>query len=148
MQVRVVKSREDQPLSSLEGASAIAALTAGYPLLDPKQIKNFEDYIETQPDGTTLRETVWAFDDTATAELAGEGLPLETFLAKFRDLDWCKANPEHPIAYLRHQHENLQRFRDHFRKHKPMILLRRGQRTLKIRPDLTDKEKAKWLKLL
>jgi hypothetical protein len=148
MQVRVVKSRDDQPLSSLEGASAIAALTAGYPLLDGKQLKNFEDYIETQDDGTTLRETIWAFDDTATAELAGERLPLEAFLTKFRDLNWCKANPDHPIAYLRHAHENLQQFREHFRKHKPMILLRRGQRTLKIRPDLTEEEKAKWLKLL
>jgi hypothetical protein len=148
MQVRVVKSRDDQPLSSLEGAAAVAALTAGYPLLDGKQIKNFEDYIEAQPDGTTVRETVWAFDDTATADLGGERLPLETFLAKFRDLEWCVANADHPIAYLRHQHENLQRFRDHFRKHKPMILLRRGQRTLKIRPDLTEEEKAKWLKLL
>jgi hypothetical protein len=148
MQVRVVKSRDDQPLSSLDGAAAVAALTAGYPLLDGKQIKNFEDYIETQPDGTTMRETVWAFDDTATADLGGERLPLEAFLAKFRDLDWCRANADHPIAYLRHLHENLQKFRDHFRKHKPMILLRRGQRTLKIRPDLTPEEKAKWLKLL
>jgi len=147
MQVRVVKSRGDSPLSSLEGASAIAALTAGYRLIDGKQIKNFEDYIETVG-GETVRETLWAFDDAAPAEVGGETLPLETFLARFRDLEWCNANASHPIAYLRHGHENLEKFRAHFRKHKPMILLRRGQRTLKIRPDLTPEEKAKWLKLL
>jgi hypothetical protein len=147
MQVRVLKARDDQPLASLEGASAIAAMTAGYPLIDGKKIKNFEDYIEKTGD-ETIRETVWVFDDTHLAELAGERLPLEAFLIKFRDLDWCKANPDHPIAYLRHQHENLQQFREHFRKHKPMILLRRGNRTLKIRPDLTPEAKAKWLKLL
>jgi hypothetical protein len=148
MQVRVVKSRDDQPLASIEGASAVAAITAGYRLVDGKQVKNFEDYIEDAADGTMIRETVWVFDDSATAEFGDERLPLEAFLIRFRDLEWCKANPEHPIAYLRHAHENLSKFRDHFRKHRPMILLRKGQRTLKIRPDLTPDEKAKWLKLL
>jgi hypothetical protein len=148
MQVRVVKSRDDQPLASIEGASAVAAITAGYRLVDGKQVKNFEDYIEDTPDGTMIRETVWVFDDSATADFGDERLPLEAFLIRFRDLEWCKANPSHPIAYLRHAHENLSKFRDHFRKHRPMILLRKGQRTLKIRPDLTPDEKAKWLKLL
>ena len=148
MQVRVVKSRDDQPLASIEGASAVAAITAGYRLVDGKQVKNFEDYIEDTPDGTMIRETVWVFDDSDTADFGGERLPLEAFLIRFRDLEWCKANPGHPIAYLRHAHENLSKFRDHFRKHRPMILLRKGQRTLKIRPDLTPEEKAKWLKLL
>ena len=148
MQVRVVKSRDDQPLASIEGASAVAAMTAGYRLVDGKQVKNFEDYIEDAADGTMIRETVWVFDDSATANFGDERLPLEAFLVRFRDLEWCKANPEHPIAYLRHAHENLSKFRDHFRKHRPMILLRKSQRTLKIRPDLTPEEKAKWLKLL
>jgi hypothetical protein len=123
-------------------------MTAGYRLVDGKQVKNFEDYIEDAADGTMIRETVWVFDDSATADFGDERLPLEAFLIRFRDLEWCKANPEHPIAYLRHAHENLSKFRDHFRKHRPMILLRKGQRTLKIRPDLTPDEKAKWLKLL
>jgi hypothetical protein len=123
-------------------------MTAGYRLVDGKQVKNFEDYIEDAADGTMIRETVWVFDDSATADFGDERLPLEAFLIRFRDLEWCKANPEHPIAYLRHAHENLSKFRDHFRKHRPMILLRKGQRTLKIRPDLTPEEKAKWLKLL
>jgi hypothetical protein len=148
MQVRVVKSRDNQPLASLESASAVAAMTAGYRLVDGKQVKNFEDYIEDAADETMIRETVWVFDDSATANFGDERLPLEAFLVRFRDLEWCKANPEHPIAYLRHAHENLSKFRDHFRKHRPMILLRKGQRTLKIRPDLTPEEKAKWLKLL
>jgi hypothetical protein len=123
-------------------------MTAGYRLVDGKQVKNFEDYIEDAADGTMIRETVWVFDDSATANFGDERLPLEAFLVRFRDLEWCKANPEHPIAYLRHAHENLSKFRDHFRKHRPMILLRKSQRTLKIRPDLTPEEKAKWLKLL
>jgi hypothetical protein len=123
-------------------------MTAGYRLVDGKQVKNFEDYIEDAADGAMIRETVWVFDDSATADFGDERLPLEAFLIRFRDLEWCKANPEHPIAYLRHAHENLSKFRDHFRKHRPMILLRKGQRTLKIRPDLTPEEKAKWLKLL
>lgn len=147
MQVRVVKSRCEQPLAAQETAGAIAALTAGYRLLDGKQIKNFEDCVEETPEGV-MRETLWVFDDSSTADFNGERLPLQAFFAKFHDAEWCKANAEHPIAYLRHYHENLNRFRDHFKKHKPMIVLRKGQRTLKIRPDLTPEEKAKWLKLL
>lgn len=147
MQVRVVKSRGDNPLATTEGAGALAALTAGYKLLDGKQVKNFEDYVEETPEGV-VRETLWVFDDTSTADFAGERIPLQAFFAKFHDSAWCAANGDHPIAYLRHAHDNASKFRDHFRKHKPMVLLRKGQRTLKIRPDLTPEEKAKWLKLL
>jgi hypothetical protein len=147
MQVRVVKSRGPQPLATIETAGAIAALTAGYPLIDGKQVKNFEDYVEDTPEGV-IRETLWVFDDTASADFAGERVPLQAFFARFHDAEWCKANANHPIAYLRHAHDNTNKFREHFAKHKPMIVLRRGQRTLKIRPDLTEEEKAKWLKLL
>ena len=147
MQVRVVKSRGDNPLATKEGAGAVAALTCGYRLLDGKQVKNFEDYVEETPEGV-IRETLWVFDDTSTADFAGERIALQAFFAKFHDEAWCKANGDHPIAYLRHQHDNAAKFRDHFKKHKPMILLRKGQRTLKIRSDLTQEQKNKWLKLL
>lgn len=147
MQVRVVKSRGDNPLATIEGAGALAALTAGYPLIDGKEVKNFEDYVEETPEGV-IRETLWVFDDTKTADFAGVPVPLQAFFSRFHDGEWCAANADHPIAYLRHQHDNATKFRDHFRKHKPMVLLRKGQRTLKIRPDLTPEEKTKWLKLL
>lgn len=145
--MRVVKSRGDNPLATSEGAGAIAALTAGYKLLEGKQVKNFEDYVEETSEGL-VRETLWVFDDASTADFSGERIPLQAFFSKFHDTVWCAANADHPIAYLRHQHDNASKFRDHFRKHKPMVLLRKGQRTLKIRPDLTPEEKAKWLKLL
>ncbi len=147
MQLRVVKSRSENPLASIEGAGAVAALTAGYKLLPGQQIKNFEDYIEETPEGI-VRETIWVFDDAITADFNGENLPIQAFFARFHDAAWCDANAGHPIAYLRHQHDNATRFREHFRKHKPMILLRKGKRSVKIRPDLTPEEKAKWLKLL
>lgn len=147
MQVRVVKSRGDNPLATSEGAGAVAALTAGYVLLDGKQVKNFEDYVEETPEGV-VRETLWVFDDSKSADFAGESVPLQAFFSRFHDAAWCSANADHPIAYLRHYHDNAGKFRDHFKKHKPMILLRKGQRTLKIRPDLTSEEKSKWLKLL
>jgi hypothetical protein len=147
MQIRVVKSRADNPLTSLESAAAIAALTFGYQLIPKDEAKNFEDYVEETKQGT-LRETLWVFNDLSTANIAGENVALKDFIARFMDLKWCEAHADSPIANLRHYHENVSLWREHFRANKPMILMRKGQRVLKIRPDASDKEKAKWLKLL
>lgn len=147
MQIRVVKSRANNPLTSLEAAAAVAALTFGYRLIDKEEAKNFEDYVEDTKDGL-LRETLWVFNDLSTANIAGENVALKDFLARFLDLQWCEEHAESPIANLRHQHENTTLWREHFRANKPLILMRKGQRVLKIRSDATEKEKAKWLKLL
>lgn len=156
MRVRVLKSRDDSPLASLQGAAAIAALTFGYRLIDnickvegrDVRFKNFEDYVEEISPGTVQRETVWVFNDLSRATVLGESLHLEEFLRRFCDLEWCDAHPDSPIANLRHLHENTNKWRQHFRAHPPMILMRRGKRTLKIRHDTPPKEKEKWLKLL
>jgi hypothetical protein len=147
MQIRVVKSRADNPLTSLETASAVAALTFGYQLIDKGEAKNFEDYVEETKE-SAQRETLWVFNDLSTANIAGENVALKDFIARFMDLKWCEAHADSPIANLRHYHENVSLWREHFRANKPMILMRKGQRVLKIRPDATEKEKAKWLKLL
>jgi hypothetical protein len=147
LQIRVIKSRAANPLASLEGAVAIAARTFGFQLIDPQEAQNFEDYIEDTGEGP-IRETLWVFDDTRTAHIAGEVWTLEAFCKAFRDRDWCDDHPDHPVANLRHYHENLSAYRTHFQQHRPMVLLRRGQRVLKLRADLSPEEKNKWLKML
>lgn len=147
MQIRVVKSRADNPLTSLQCAAAVSALTFGYQLIAKNQAKNFEDYVEETKEGP-IRETVWVFNDLSTAEIAGESVSIKDFLWRFMDRKWCDEHPDSPIANLRHYHENMALWREHFRTNKPMILMRRGERVLKIRADADEKEKAKWLKLL
>lgn len=147
MQIRVVKSRADNPLVSVETAAAIAALTFGYQLIPKDEAKNFEDYVEETKEGA-LRETLWIFNDLSTANIAGENVSIGDFIKRFTDLKWCDEHADSPIANLRHYHENVGLWRDHFRANKPMILMRKGQRVLKIRANATEKEKAKWLKLL
>ena len=148
MQIRVIKSRADRPLESLEAAAAFAAMTFGFRLIDKTEAANFEDYAEELPDGTLRRESVWVFDDSRTVQILDETITLSDFFARFRDLDWCNEHPDSPIANLRHYHENLTLWRQHFRDHPPMVLIRKGQRTLKLRADATEEEKTKWLKLL
>ena len=147
MQIRVVKSRADNPLASVESAAAIAALTFGYHLIPKDEAKNFEDYVEETKEGA-LRETLWIFNDLSTANIAGENVAIGDFIKRFMDLKWCEEHADSTIANLRHQHENVSLWREHFKANKPMILMRKGQRVLKIRADANDKEKAKWLKLL
>jgi len=147
MQIRVVKSRADNPLTSLESAAAIAALTFGYQLIAKDEAKNFEDYVEDTKEGA-LRETLWVFNDLSTANIAGENVALKDFIARFTDLKWCEGHADAPNAILRHYHEKLGLWREHFKANKPMILMRKGQRILKIRANASEKEKAKWLKLL
>jgi hypothetical protein len=147
LNVRVIKARASAPLSSLDGAAAIAALSCGFRLIPPAPIANFEDTVEETPEGA-VRETCWIFDDTVTADFDGEAWPLTRFLTAFRDLAWCQANASHPVAYLRHFHENLNTTRAHLKQHPPMVLLRKGERTLKLRSDLPEAERQKWLKIL
>jgi hypothetical protein len=131
----------------LDGAAAVAALTSGYRLIPPDKVANFEDYVEETSEGP-VRETLWVFDDTVTATFEGQPWPLSAFITAFKDRDWCQANPDHPVAFLRHFHENLNAHREHFTKHPPMVLLRKGERTLKLRSDLPEADRQKWLKVL
>ena len=147
MQIRVIKSREDNPLGSKEAAAAIGALTFGYKLIPKAEAKNFEDYVEVVDD-KGVRETVWVFNDLGAVVIAGETVKLATFLERFNDLEWCDANADSPIANIRHLHENHKLWRKFFSENKPMILMRRGDRVLKIRSDATEEDKNKWLKLL
>jgi hypothetical protein len=147
VQIRVIKSRADNPLFDLHGACAIAARTFGFRLIPPETAKNFEDAVE-DIGGSLQRETHWVFDDTSAAEIRGETWNLDRFTKAFLDLDWCNANADSPVANLRHYHENLACYRAHFQAHRPMIRLRKGDRVLTLRADATEEEKAKWLKLL
>ena len=147
MQVRVIKSRADNPLAGLEAAAAIAALTFGYKLIPKSKAKNFEDYVDVVKD-KGVRETIWIFNDLGVVDVAGEQVKLMTFLERFNDLEWCDANADSPIANMRHLHENHKLWRKFFSENKPMILMRRGDRVLKIRSDATEEDKNKWLKLL
>ena len=147
MQIRVIKSRAENPLTSDETALAIAALTFGYKLIPKDEAKNFEDYVEETKSGA-MRETFWVFNDLSSATIAGESVALKDFCERWNDLEWCNSHAESPIANLRHQHENTKTWREHFRTNKPMIQMRKGQRVLKIRADASEAEKAKWLKLL
>jgi hypothetical protein len=96
MQIRVVKSRADNPLTSLETAAAVAALTFGYQLIDKAQAKNFEDYVEETKE-SAQRETLWVFNDLSTANIAGENVALKDFITRFMDLKWCEATPIHRL---------------------------------------------------
>jgi hypothetical protein len=147
VQIRVIKSSADAPLTSLQSAAAIAAQTFGFQLIPATTAANFEDHVE-DAGGTPKRETCWVFDDAKTADIQGQSWTLERFLKSFMDREWCDQNADHPVANLRHYSENVAKYREHFRTHKPMVLIRRGQRVLKLRADATDEEKAKWLKLL
>jgi hypothetical protein len=86
MQIRVVKSRADNPLTSLETAAAVAALTFGYQLIDKAQAKNFEDYVE-ETNESAQRETLWVFNDLSTANIAGENVALKDFISPVHGLE-------------------------------------------------------------
>jgi hypothetical protein len=73
---------------------------------------------------------------------------LAEFRQCFESLEWCRANPDHPIAYLRAFSDALSSLRNELRAQKPLFLVRRGKRFALIPQDADPAKKAELLAML
>lgn len=75
-----------------------------------------------------------------------EQLTFTEFRNRYESLEWCKANPNNPIAYMRAMAEQLEAIRTEVRKLKPMIKMRKGRKIALIPQDASDEVVAELLK--
>jgi hypothetical protein len=93
--------RDDQPpLKSDFTQMVAAALICGFKFASDKPLLDTLEEVDGQP----RRSVTWSFDGGTKAAFRNDLQEAVMELAEFRkcyeSLDWCRANPDHPIAYL------------------------------------------------
>jgi hypothetical protein len=138
----------EPPLRCPHTALIAAALVSGARLADEKPFLHTLEEVDGEP----KRTTTWSVD--GGGELVFRpGFPEERidfaeFRKRFGDEAWCRANSDHPIAYLRAFAETLDELRAQLRDQKPAFLLRKGKRFAVIPQDADPERKREILELL
>ncbi|MCB1089044.1 MAG: hypothetical protein KDM63_18560, partial [Verrucomicrobiae bacterium] len=113
--------------------------------------KPLVDTIE-EIDGEARRTATWSVDGGSEIAFrpgfSAEIIDFAEFRRRFEDDDWCRANPDHPIAYLRAFADTLADFREQLRGRKPAFLIRNGKRFAVIPQDADPEKKREILELL
>lgn len=141
--------RDDKnPLQSPNTRIIAGALVAGGKFANEKPLL---DTIE-QVDGKPKRTVTWVMDgDTKLSfrpDFEAEDITFEEFKERFENLEWCEANADHPISYLRAYSDMMNRLRDKIRTMKPMLLVRKGRRTALIPADASPEKKREILSMI
>lgn len=148
----------NSPQKSPNTRLVAAARTCGFPY---GAEKNFLDAIEETSEGNLERTVSWVMngsvempfiwateDEDGNLKAHKEMIDFRTFRDRYTDLDWVKANPDHPISYLRGCHWHHTRMLKTIKGLPQHTVIRRGKRTASIPSDATDEEKAKALKFI
>ena len=103
--VWIRKCREN-PLTSWTSRVAFAAFVCGFDLVSKKGFHHsIAADAETPEALEASRSVTWQWDAKRCATFkpipAEETIGLAEFERRFNSLEWCHANPDHPIAYMR-----------------------------------------------
>jgi hypothetical protein len=115
---------EENPLRSPNTQAVTALLTAGGALAQPGGYT----HVMRQENGRTVRNVTWLLEDKKI-EISGETITPGEFLRRWKDLSWCRAHPDHPIAWMRAYQGNLDGMRDQIRSQSPQVRITRGGMT-------------------
>ncbi len=146
---QVLFLRDDQPpLKSDLTHMVAAALICGFEFANKKPLLDTLEEVNGQP----KRAVTWSLDGASKAtfrpQFAEATFDLAEFRQHFESLEWCLANPDHPIAYLRAFSDALTSLRNELRAQKPLLLVRRGKRFALIPQDADPAKKAELLAML
>jgi hypothetical protein len=138
----------EPPLKSPDTALIAAALVSGARLAGDKPLVDTIEEIE----GEARRTATWSVDGgseiTFCPNFPSETIDFAEFRRRFLDDGWLRANPDHPIAYLRACADTLAEIRGQLRDRKPAFLIRKGKRFAVIPQDADPERKQQILDLL
>jgi hypothetical protein len=138
---------EEPPLKSLNTRAVAAALSCGCKPAEQAYSYTVEDTLHGPK-----RMVTWIMDGETKAVFEPiperEELTFAEVTKRFFDLDWCAANPNHPISYLRAYHDNLTHLLRFVKASAPSVLIRRGNKTVVIPADCPAETKSKFLRML
>ena len=136
----------NNPLTSPNTQLIAAALTSGFNLVEPG---GFRDTVEQTENGP-LRRVEWFIDGASRGifKSPDEEIEFPEFRRRFESEEWCLANPDHPISFLRWAFRAHSQLRDRIRTLKPAALVRRGNRQVTLPADLPEDKRQKLLSYL
>lgn len=138
----------EAPLQSPNTRIVAAALASGATFANDRPLI---DAIESTPEGPK-RTVTWCMSGDRSISFrpnfAEETLAFDQFRERFDSREWCEANPDHPIAYMRAFSEQMNRLRDRVKTMRPMLMVRKGRRTALIPSDCSEERKAEILGIL
>ena len=141
--------RDDQPpLKSDLTHLVAAAVICGFEFANHKPLLDTLEEVNGEP----KRSVTWSLDGASKATFRPQFTERTFDLAEFRQcfesIEWCRANPDHPISYLRAFSDAMTSLRNELRTQKPLLLVRRGKRFALIPQDADPAKKAKLLAML
>lgn len=138
-----VLSDHEHPLKSSNTHLVAATTTAGGELAP----QGYLDTIEQGVDGKPRRTVVWLLADKQIeiSPFAGETISTQEFIRRWMDREWLKANPDHPITFMRYYQTNLQSLRDAIREQTPTLKITKGGRSAFLSANATEEERSKLL---
>lgn len=89
--------------------------------------------------------TTWLVNGDVKVEFGSEQVDFEEFRKRWLSIEWCSANPDHQISYMRAFRDNREKLKDWIKTQKPSVLIRRGKRVAVIHPDLPEARKNQIL---
>ena len=138
----------ESPLKSRNTRLVNAAFSCG---IKPLEGGAYSETVQQTENGAR-RTVTWAVDGESRAVFEPiaerEEITFLEFRKRFESLDWCEANPNHPISYLRAYCDNENRLLDFLKAQKPQILVQRGNRTVVLPADCKADVKNKLLGML
>ena len=126
--VAIVREHDTPPMKSRNTSMIAGAITSGFEFATEKA---FSDTVE-DVGGTPKRTVTWLMNAAKTVRFVPipkeEEITFSEFKRRFLSQDWCEANPDHPISYMRGIIENKGGLVDKIKTLMPMLLLRKGKR--------------------
>jgi hypothetical protein len=126
--VAIVREHDTPPMKSRNTSMIAGALTSGFEFATDKA---FSDTVE-DVGGTPKRTVTWLMNAAKTVRFVPipkeEEITFTDFKRRFLSQEWCEANPDHPISYMRGIIENKGGLVDKIKTLMPMLLLRKGKR--------------------
>ena len=124
----IVRDHDTKPTESRNTRLIAAALSSGAMFATEAA---YSDTVEQTPNGAK-RTVTWLMDGAAKLHFepieVAESITFDEFRKRYESLDWCEANANHPIAYLRAMNDQHNRLLDKVKTMRPMLLIRKGKR--------------------
>lgn len=116
---------------------------------EEKDDGSVEQNVRWLMNGDQQVEFLWATrDENGRLQAHEEKIGFAKFRERYIDLDWCRDNPDHPIAYLRATHRHHAKLLKAIHKMPKHEVIRNGKATASIPTNATPEERAELLSLL
>lgn len=146
--IAFVRDFDTSPLESRNTRMIASACASGAEFASEK---SYSDTIEDVA-GTPKRTVTWLMNGSKTMRFSPipkeEEVTFLEFQQRFNSQEWCEANPNHPISYMRAAFDANTKLVDVTKNIRPMLLIRKGKHIATVPSGNDPESKAQREKIL